>query len=803
MLRDVREAVGALRRAPAFTLVVVLTIALAVGAGTALYSMVSGILLRPLPYHEPSRLVQVWESNPAQAQEESPTSLATYVDWRERSRSLESIGAYELRSVTLTGEGDPARVTSAAATPDLFRALGVAPLRGRGLVSGDEVPGSENRAVLSHAGWAGRFGSDPEIVGRSIVLDGQGYEVLGVMPPGFVFPPGSPDVEIWTPLTISLEELPSRPHRSYEAVARMAPGVSLDQARGEMAQIGEGIARENPDSNEGWTVRVVPLHEQLVGSTRSTLWVLFGAVMLVFLIGCVNVSNLLAVRGLESSRAFAVRAALGAGRLDLMRRSVAESVVFAALGGALGLGVASVGVRILVSVTPASVPRVHEVTLDWGVVGFALALTGFAAIFAGLVPAMRAATPQLSELLQDGSRSGSGGRTARRMGGILVAGEVALVLVLVVGAGLMLRSFARLTSVDPGFETQGILSVAVSLPPSRYGGFDRQAQFYSALAERVASLPGVESSGGVSALPLSEVGSEFKMPFTVEGLEATSPTERPQGDYRAVMPGYFATLGIPVLEGRAFDAVDGTDGREVTIVNRSLADRYFPARSAVGQVLTMPMAGSLEVVGVVDDVRHGGFASEPQPELFVPAAQLPLAEMHVVVRASSVDDGLIRGIREAILSLDPELPPTQIATMDQLVSRSVAEPRFNLVLLSGLALVALVLAAVGVFGVVSYSVARRTGEIGLRMALGAEPAAAMRLVLAQTLRIVSLGAVLGLAGAAFLSRFLDSLLFGVTPQDPATYVGGAVLGIAIGLLASLPPAIRASRMDPVEALRTD
>ena len=803
MLRDLREALRSVIATPGPTIVIIVTLALAIGANTAIFSVLNAVLLRPLGYPEPDRLVMLWAENTRQDIERSEVSTADYLDWRERSESFGGmIAAYRHLGFTLTGIDQPERLDSVQASPVLFRLLGVDPELGRVFSEADETPGNEHLVILSHAAWTRRFGNDRSIIERTIELDAEPYTVVGVMPEGFEFPPGEPDVEIWSPLTLSRESLLTRPHRQYNTVGRLAEGVTLGSAGEEMDAIAAQIAQQYPDSNEGWGVEIVSAHEQLVGDIGATLWILFGAVALVLLIGCVNVANLLITRSTEAAKDFVIRAALGASRLALMRRSLAESLVLALAGGVAGTIVAYWGVALLRQVIPSTVPRLNQVGIDANVLLFTGALTVASALVFGLVPAVRVMSPNLAEVLKSGGRGASASKS-RWLSDLMVVFEVALALVLLAGAGLMVRSYIRLSDVDPGFRKENVVSVAIALPPSRYSEGDLRRRFFADLVDRVRQIPGIEAASAVSALPMSDVGVSFEMPFTVEGLETRSPTERPRGDYRGVFPGYFKTLAIPLIQGRVFSDFDGRDGFPMAIVNQSLADRYFADVDPIGKMVSMPMAGSLQIVGVVGDIRHGGLQSEARPEWFVPYSQLPLSEMHVVAYSFDEPARVAGAILQQMWQIDAQIAPTEIATLSDRLWESVAQPRFNTALRVGLAFCAAVLAAVGIYGVVSYSVVQRTSEIGVRMALGADASDTMRLIVRQAMLAVVVGVVLGVAGALGAARFITGLLYGVEPTDPSTYLFVSVIVLGVGLVAAAIPALRATRVDPLVALREE
>jgi putative ABC transport system permease protein len=789
---------------PGYSIVVILTLAVAIGINSAIFSLVDGVLLRPLDFPDPGRLVVVWESNPQAGQPQSETSGATYLDWRQQARTLTNLGAFRHRGFTLTGAGEPERIASVEASPALFRVLGVPPVVGRVFSDEEELPGHERLAILSYGGWQRRFGGRLNVTEQTLQLDGQTFEVVGVMPKGFQFPPGDLDVEVWSPLTLDVGSLLTRPHRMYRAIGRLAPGVTMGQAQSEMDAIAQNLARQHPDSNAGWGVRLVPAHDQVVGGIGRTLWVLLGAVLLVLLIACANVSNLMLVRSARTARDFSIRAALGAGRLALVRQSLVESGLLAASGAVAGLGLAWAGVRVLRRLIPATVPRADQIGLDLPVLAFTAAIAVGSGLLVGLLPAWRAMRPNLMEVLQEGGRGATTSRRARRLADAMVASEVALALMLLVGAGLLIRSFVNLTSVNPGFRTSRVVSLEIVLPETHYASGASKRQFYSDLIERVSAQADVTHAGAVSALPLSPLGTQFDVPFTIDGLADTSASDRPRAAYRAVLAGYFETMAIPLVKGRLFDRFDGRDkGPRVAIVNQTVAKRYFPAVDPLNKVVKIPMAGDLTIVGVVADVKHDGLQLAAKPEVFVPYYQLALGEMQLVVESGEGTEAVVSRVKRVLHGLDPALPIAKVLRIEDLLSASIAQPRFNMALLIGLACCAALLAAVGVYGVVTYSVARRTSEIGLRMALGAGARETFRLVVVGALRVAMAGVVMGVMGAALLGKAIDSLLFGVPPLDFVTFAAASVGLVAVGALSASLPAARAARIDPVKALRQE
>jgi putative ABC transport system permease protein len=804
MSTDLREALRFFVANRGFTAVVVLTLGLAIGVNSTIFSVLHGVLLRPLGYADPDALVSIWESNREQSIDRSQVSNANFADWRERSNTFSAIGLFRYRGYTLTGFGEAERLITVDTSPSLFRLLGVPPLIGRLFTDDEEKPASDVRKViLSHGAWVRRFARDPQVIGKTMMLDDAAHTVVGVMPDDFQFPANDPDVELWSPLTINVTTPAARGHRLYQAIGRLAPGASIGAARQEMTRIAGEIAREQPGTNAGWAVALIPAHEQIVGRIGDTLWVLFGAVVLVLIIACVNIANLLLARSATAARGFALCAAFGAGRWTLLRRSLVESGLLTAAGGTAGVLLAWWGTTALRPLIPPNVPRAEAIGVSVPVLAFTAVVTLLCGLMVGLVPAWRAMRPNLLDVLQEGSRSATASRTARRLSDLLVVTEVAMALVLLVSAGLLIRSFMRLSVVDPGYRTSGIVATHLALPNSRYASPAAKKQFFEALLERVREIPGVERASAVSALPMSPLGVQFDLPFTIDGYETASPTERPRARYRAVMADYFETMAIPLEKGRVFDRFDGReDGPKVAIINEAVARRYFSGRDPIGQMVKMPMAGDLTIVGVVADIRHGGLQDTAQAEVFVPYFQFPLTEMQVVM-ATTAGAGVVPVLRRELSRIDPALPIVKASRIEDLVSASIAQPRFNMALLASLALCAALLAAVGVYGVVTYSVARRTTEIGVRMALGADADRTFRLVVWSAVRVVLAGVVLGLAGAAAAGQSLRGLLFGVPALDALTYVVCAVTIIAVGTLAAALPALRAARIDPLRALRAE
>ncbi|HEX2188842.1 MAG TPA: ABC transporter permease [Longimicrobiaceae bacterium] len=798
---DLRHAFRSLRRSPGFTLVAVLTLALGIGANASIFSVVNAVLLRPLPYPEPERLVRLLTE---EGGERGPNvTPPDFLDVESRSRVFSAVAAYGHGTAALSGDGEPLRLATARTSAGFFRTLGVAPALGRGFLPGDNLPGSEPVVVLGHGLWTQRFGGDPAVVGRRVVLDGRPTTVVGVMPAGFDYPAGR---EAWTPLEYSEgfagEE--SRFNYSVEAVARVRPGVAPERVRADLDAVMAAIHEAEPRKA---TVSLVPvpLREHLLGDARTPLLVLSGAVGLVLLIACANVANLFLARASSRRGEFAVRTALGAGRGRLVRQLLAEGAVLGTLGGAAGLLLAGWGTEALVALQPQGLPRLDEVAVDGATLAFVAGAALLTVLLVGLAPAMRATRPDLAQTLRDaaGARGERGGNRLRS--GMVVA-QLALSVVLLAGAGLLAKSFARLMAVDPGFRTEGALAFEVVLPSSAYESDAQVDAFYGQLTEGLRGLPGVRSVGAAVSLPLTGFG--MGSAFSVEGRAPARPGDGQEIQVRAATPDFFRTLGIPLVRGRLFSAEDRAGAPPVVLLNRAAARRFFPAEDPLGKRITLtwtrkdePVGGT--VAGVVADVREFGLDQDTRPTLYVAHAQVPLRRMEVVLRTGADPLALAPAVRREVAALDPALPVAGVRTLDALVEESVSARRFYLLLLGVFAAAALALAAVGVFGVMSYSVARRTREIGLRMALGAHAGRMQRMVLREALVLAALGIALGLAGALAATRLLRALLFQVGATDPATFLAVAAVLAAAALLASWLPARRATRVDPMVALRAE
>ncbi|HEX4440746.1 MAG TPA: ABC transporter permease [Thermoanaerobaculia bacterium] len=806
LTQDIRYAVRALRRTPGFTFVALATLAVGIGANTAIFSVVDAVLLRPLPYAQPDRLVRVFQTLPKQGIEQAGASFPNYADWAERTRSFEDIGAVRLHDYTLTERGEPALVVAGTVTSSVFRVLRARPILGRTLVASDDAPGAAPVAVLTEKLWRQRFAGDPRAIGRTVTLDRRPFTVVGVMPAAFTTPPEVPVPELWTPLSQDpvFADLRGRRGGHYlTLVARLANGRTLGEAQAELAGIAASLEKQYPKENEGWGVRLVPLAESLVSGFRTALLVLLGAVALVFVIGCANIANLLLARSASRSREVAIRTALGAGRARLARQFLTECLVLSLTGGALGVALAYAGMGALRRMLPSDLPRTGEIALDARVLLFSLAASVLGALVFGLVPALQTASSGLSATLREGSAGAGESRRRRRLRSVLVVAETALSFVLLVGAGLLARSFLRLRDTPLGFDPSGVLTAGMSLPRSQY---DKPAQwtgFYSSLVERLRGEPGVESVA--AALPLPLMGAGLNFSFHVDGRPLPPGETEPSANYTALTTDYFKALRIPLLRGRLFSDADAADRPKVCVVSAELARRYFPKEDPIGQRLVFGFADpvSREIVGVVGDVKRDGLGVVSRPEMYVPFVQEPWWAAYLVVRTSGDPAALAPAVRAHVRALDATLPIEDIAPMTRTVYDSAAQPRFRTTLLGLFGGAALLLAALGIYGVVSYGVGRRTRELGIRVALGAQRGDVLRMILGEGLLLSAIGLAAGLAGAVVLTRYLASLLFEVGRLDPATYAAVAAVLLAVSLLAGLLPARRATRVDPVTALRQE
>jgi putative ABC transport system permease protein len=805
-LQDIRYGFRMLIKRPSFTIIVVLTMALGIAANTTIFSAVDAVLINPLPYQDPDRLVAVWETNKQlspEAWDKNEVAMGNFRDFRSRNKVFEQLGSLFTADVNLTGVGDPERIRSAVVTTNFFQVLGVQPMIGRSFLPEEEKPGSGRVVILSHAAWERLLGSDRNLTNKSLTLNGNPVAVIGVMPPNFeVQFPTNIRVDMWLPLRIDPANVDRNNHFLY-ALARLKPGVSRDQAQSDMDLIASQLQQQYPDTNAQKGVNIVPLRKQLVGKVETYLYLLFGAVGFVLLIACANVAGLLLARVTARHKEVAVRIALGASRWRIIRQLLTESIILSALSGLLGLLFAYAGIKLLVALTPPDVPRLHEIGLHVTVFLWTLAISIFTGVLFGLAPALQASRPDLNDALKKSAGRNQGGFQRGGLRNPLIVSEVALALLLSVGAGLMIKSFMRLQQVSPGFEPNNLLTMNISLPRQKYKEPQQTNAFFDQLAEHIKTLPGVKSVGGIDPLPFSN--SNVSTGFVIEGAPEVPLSDRPDVGERAVTPTYFETMGIPVLKGRSFTAQDRDNTPHIIIVNEALASRYWPNQDVIGKRLGFeddPSKQSwCEIVGVVGNVKHFGLDAEAKPEVYFPYQQLPKNFMSVVVRTSSDPMSMISAIRSQVSVVDKDQPVFDIMTMDQRLAKSVAPNRFVMLLLGTFSVLALVLAAVGLYGAMSYLVTQRTQEIGLRMALGASRIDVFKLVVGKGMRLALIGIAIGLVASLALTRLMRSLLFEVTPTDVLTFVIVSGVLLTVTLLACYIPARRATNVDPLTSLR--
>jgi putative ABC transport system permease protein len=807
LLQDIRYGARVLARNKSFTAVAVLTLALGIGANTAIFSVVNELLLRPLPYADAERIVMVWEVTP-EGRHQNTTSRANFRSWREQSTAFTAMSAFSDQRLALSGGGEPEEVTVQFATPELFRILGVRPILGRGITPEDDGPDRPDVVVLSHGFWRRRFGGDPAVVGKPITLSGSPFVVVGVLPEGFQWhlrtKSGSVrPAEMWTVLSMPTTGIPSR-GRFLSVVARLKPGATREQAEAEMKTIAARLAQEAPDFNKGYSAEVIPLREQLVGNVRPGLLILLGAAGLVLLIACVNVANLLLSRAAAREKEIGLRTALGADRPRIVRQLLTESMLLAVLGGLLGLGIAWLGLRALVAISPSDIVDLQGVGLNLPVLALMMAVSLVTGILFGLVPAVEATRLNLNDTLKEGGR-GSGGQSTRsgRLRNALVIVEVALALVLLASAGLLVKSFVRLQEIDTGFDTENVLTMVVTLPRGKYSEDQQIVTFFREAMERMRALPGVRSAGMVNHLPLyGGLGSATG--FTIEGRPAPPPGEEPGTNVRVADAGYFEAMGIPVLRGRNLTDVENREARGVVLISEAMARQHFPGENPIGKRLDVQMFEEprlTEIIGVVGDVRYDNLTDEAQPTVYLPHPELTYSFMTLVLRTEGDPAEIAPAARRVVREIDKDQPVADVRTMHQVMADTVGRARFNTLLFGAFAGLATLLAAIGVFGVMSYSVTLRTREIGLRMALGAKRSEVLALILKQGLLLSLIGTGIGLVAALAATRILSSLLFGVGSTDPATFSSIVLFFTIVALVACYLPARRATRVDPLIAIR--
>jgi putative ABC transport system permease protein len=804
LLKDVRYAFRDLLKRPGFTAIVVITLALGIGANTAIFSVINAVLLNSLPYKEPGRIAMLWGKNPQLHlnMTEFPIAYSDFIDLRAQSQSFESLSALYPNSVNLAGDAAPEHVGGANVSANFFQMLGIAPALGRSFLSDEEQLGKDKVVILSNDLWQRRFGSDPGLVGKTIRLDGESNTVVGIMPAVFEFPQrndmllsyGFPrQVEVWKPITPEIQELKSRGNHVLIVMGRLKAGITLPQAQSEVSSLATNLARQNPNFLfPDWNVALVPLQEQVIGKIRPALMVLFGAVGFVLLIACANVANLMLARAATRQKEIAIRSALGASSFRLIRQLLTESVMLSLAGGLAGLLLALWCMAVIPSLMPASIPRIGKIGLDSRVLGFTVVVSLLTGIVFGLLPALQSAKPNLNEVLKEGGRSATESRHRTRS--LFVISEIALTFVLLIGAGLLVKSFLRLQQVDPGFDPKNVLAMQIDLPQSKYPESRQWSEFFNQLTEKVKALPGVKSVGWTWQVPLG--GSDASTGFIIEG-RSTDSEQAPLAGSRRVDSGYFRTIGTPILQGREFTEQDKQNPSRPIIINETMARRFWRDESPLGKRIKV-LGASREIVGIAKDMKYSAIDSETVPEMYF---QSNLRFMNLLVRTESDPLQMVSAIRREVEAIDKDQPISEVTTLEQRVSNSVAARRFNMLLTTVFAGVALALALIGLYGVMSYTVTQSTREIGIRMALGAQSGSVLKLMVSQGFVLTVIGMAIGLGACMGLTRLMKALLFGVSPTDTLTFVSVGSLLAFVALAACYFPARRATKIDPLVALR--
>jgi putative ABC transport system permease protein len=799
LLQDLRYGIRMLRQKPSFTLIVVLALAIGIGANTAIFSVVNAILLRPLPYKNADRISMIWMDNPKLGVSQDWHPYPNYMDYKEQSESYEDMAAFNDRSFNLTGTGDPVRVVGVWATASLFSVLGVEPALGHTFTEAEEEPGKDLVVVLSNGLWQRRFGGDPGIIGQPINMNGVNRTVLGVMPASFTFP--EKKTELWVPLAISPQRKQNRNAISFKAVGRLKPGVTIAQARSNMGAIAKRL--DDQYSKSGYGVNLVPLHDQETGTVRPALLVLLGAVAFVLLIACANVANLLLARAALREREVAIRVALGAGRARIVRQVLTESALLSLAGGAAGLLLAVWGLKVLVALSPADIPRLDQTAIDGPVLAFTLAVSLITGLIFGIAPALQSSKSDPNESLKEGARGSTGGVGGRRVRNLLVVSEIALSLILLIGAGLLIKSFMRLQQFEFGFNPDNLLTMRIQLPGSKYRDGKQVVGFYQQLIERMEAVPGVQSVGAIHGIFIDDTPNSTN--FSIEGRPVPTGADAIEVPLDSISPSYFRVIGIPLLRGREFDNRDVQGAPLVVIINDTFARRFFPDEDPVGKRFVYgtpdPRSPWITIVGVVGDMRRTGFDRPVRPETFLPEAQNPDNALTIVARTGSDPASFAGALRNEVWAIDKDQSVYDIKTMHQTLSEMMSQRRFNMLLLGLFAAVALTLAAVGIYGVISYSVTQRSHEIGIRIALGAQSRDVLKMVVGQGMVLAGVGVSIGLIAAFALTQLMSSLLFGVSAADPITFALISLLLTGVALVACLVPARRATKVDPMVALR--
>jgi len=801
--QDLRYGLRMLAKNPGFTFVAVLALALGIGANSAIFSVVNTVLLQPLPYKNPEQLVMAWEENSKQGFPHDTPAAANYVDWRDQNHVFAAMAAMTDISFNLTGMGDPERIDGLRVSASLFPMLGVQPQSGRAFRSEEDRPGANHVVMMSYGLWQRRFGGDPAIVGKPINLNGESFTVVGVMPREFQFP--TRNYQLWVPIAFDSKEAGNRGSHYLEVIARIKSGTTLPQAQAEMTTIATRLEQQYPATNTSIGAVLTPLHEHVVGNIKPALLVLLGAVAFVLLIACANVANLLLARAAVRQKEIALRLALGASRARLIRQFLTESVLLACLGGGVGLLLSLSGLDVLKRFIPPNISQAQAIEIDARVLIFTVLMSLTTGLIFGIAPALQAAHFNLNDTLKEGGRDSAAGNRGNRIRGLLVISEVAISFILLVGAGLLINSFLHLRNVDPGFRAENVLTMKIVLPEARYPDKGRRSVFYDALIRRVENLPGVTSAAVVTDVPLTNSGNSVGV--SIEGRADPAPDRIPIVITRMISSRYFKVMSIPLLKGRELNEGDKAESQPVAVISETTARLFWPAEDPLGKRIRVGSGPNnsnpwLLIVGGVKDVRQYELGVEPKPQMYLPHAQNEFFDPCALVVRTNVNPlGLAETVRRTVWEIDKDQPVSDISSMEEVVSESVARQRFSMLLLGVFASLALILAAVGIYGVMSYTVAQRTREIGIRMALGAQRGDVLRLTVGQGLRLVSVGVLIGLAAAFVLTRVMASLLFGVSPTDLTTFITISVVLISVAALASYLPALRATKVDPMFALR--
>jgi putative ABC transport system permease protein len=802
-MQDLRYSFRLLLKNPGFTLVAVLTLALGIGANTAIFSVVNSLLLRPLPYKDAQQLVWIWGTNPKNDIAQEVASAPDYADWKSQNQSFEEMGAFSRTALILNADNEPERLIGGAVTDGFFSVLGVQPKMGRVFLPEEDKPGANRVVILSEGLWQKRFGADPNIIDKSITLTGNSYTVVGVMPADFLNPrPGDRQpAEFWVPLRLNYATA-GRRGDFLGVIARLKSNVTLAQAKADMQNIASNLETQYPATNDGWGTKVLTLHERFVGDVSRPLLVLMGAVCFLLLIACANVANLLLVRASTRRKEIAIRAALGASRLRLTRQLLTESVALSLIGGALGLLIAVWGLNLLVAFIPDNLPRLNEIALDNRALAFTFTIAVITGIVFGLIPALQASTPNLNDCLKEGGKDTANLGGSNRMRNVFAVVEVAMALVLLAGAGLMTKSFLKLQDVNPGFDTRQVVTMQVQLPSTRYKEDEQLVNYGVQLLEKISTTPGIAAASLVSDVPLTG-GGDF-LAFGIEGITRSPSDPIQDAETHGVSPDYFKALGIQLKRGALFTVQDTLNSPGVVVISETMAKRYWGDEDPIGKRITLNGGDDptwMKIIGIVSDVRHSQLDKEPYPQMYAPIAQQPRRTLTILARSSADTAGIIPAIRNQVKELDSNVPVFNVQTMEQILADSIAQPRFIAILIVLFACLALILAAVGIYGVISYGVTQRRHEIGIRMALGARPSEILQMIVGQGLKLVLVGIGLGLVAVFLLTRLMLTLLFEVSATDPLTFLIVSLILIAVALLACFVPARRAAQTDPMVALR--